>query len=72
MTDSLGKRDIKSALNTLNGLIYNKQSFNEDEDLRIPFPNRPTAEEQVKMINAKVGKADHLILLGDNLNCINN
>ena len=25
MTDSLGKRDIKSALNTLNGIIYNKE-----------------------------------------------
>lgn len=25
LTDSLGKRDIKSALNTLNGLIYNKE-----------------------------------------------
>lgn len=25
LTDNLGKRDIKSALNTLNGLIYNKE-----------------------------------------------
>lgn len=25
LTDSLGKRDVKSALNTLNGLIYNKE-----------------------------------------------
>lgn len=25
LTDNLGKRDVKSALNTLNGLIYNKE-----------------------------------------------
>ena len=45
--------------------LYSDPHFNEDEDLIIPFPNRPTAEEQIKMINAKVGKKDHLILLGD-------
>ena len=45
--------------------LYSDPHFNEDEDLIIPFPNRPIAEEQIKMINAKVGKKDHLILLGD-------
>lgn len=29
------------------------------------LPNRPTDEEQIKMINSKVGKNDTLILLGD-------
>lgn len=29
------------------------------------IPNRPTDEEQIKMINSKVGKNDTLILLGD-------
>lgn len=45
--------------------LYSDPHFDEDEDLRIAFPHRPTAEEQVKMINSKVGKKDHLILLGD-------
>ena len=45
--------------------LYSDTHFNEDEDLRTAFPNRPSAEEQVKMINSKVGKTDHLILLGD-------
>lgn len=45
--------------------LYSDPHFDEDEDLRIVFPHRPTAEEQVKMINSKVGKKDHLILLGD-------
>lgn len=45
--------------------LYSDPHFNEDEDLRIAFPDRPSAEEQIKMINAKVGKCDHLILLGD-------
>lgn len=45
--------------------LYSDTHFDEDEDLRLIFSNRPTAEEQVKMINSKVGKCDHLILLGD-------
>ena len=45
--------------------LYSDPHFDEDEDLRIAFPHRPIAEEQVKMINSKVGKKDHLILLGD-------
>ena len=45
--------------------LYSDPHFNEDDDLRTVFPNRPTAEEQIKMINAKVGRKDHLILLGD-------
>ena len=45
--------------------LYSDTHFNEDEDLRVPFPNRPSAEEQIKMINSKVGRKDHLILLGD-------
>ena len=45
--------------------LYSDTHFDEDEDLRLIFPNRPTAEEQVKIINSKVGKCDHLILLGD-------
>ena len=45
--------------------LYSDTHFNEDEDLRVPFPNRPSAEEQIKLINSKVGRKDHLILLGD-------
>lgn len=45
--------------------IYSDPHFEADEDLRIIFPNRPTAAEQVKMINSKVGRKDTLILLGD-------
>lgn len=45
--------------------VYSDTHFNEDEDIRVPFPNRPSAEEQVKMINAKVGRKDTLLLLGD-------
>lgn len=45
--------------------LYSDTHFNEDEDLRVPFPSRPSAEEQIKMINSKVGRKDHLILLGD-------
>ena len=36
-----------------------------DEDLRKGFPNRPSDEELVKRINAKVGRRDILIILGD-------
>lgn len=45
--------------------LYSDPHFDSDDDLRIAFPNRPSAEEQVKMINSKVGRTDHLILLGD-------
>lgn len=37
----------------------------DDPDLIHPYPNRPTAAEQVKLINSKVGKNDTLIILGD-------
>ena len=36
-----------------------------DEDLRAGMPGRPSDEELVKKINAKVGSKDTLILLGD-------
>lgn len=36
-----------------------------DEDLRAGMPNRPSDEELVKKINARVGAKDVLILLGD-------
>jgi calcineurin-like phosphoesterase family protein len=36
-----------------------------DEDLRAGFPNRPSDEELVRRINAKVGRKDTLIVLGD-------
>lgn len=45
--------------------LYSDTHFNSDEDLRIAFPLRPNAEEQIKLINSKVGKKDTLILLGD-------
>jgi len=45
--------------------IYSDTHFNEDDDIRVAFPDRPSAEEQVKMINSKVGRKDTLILLGD-------
>ena len=36
-----------------------------DEELRAGFPDRPTDEDIVKSINAKVGRKDTLIILGD-------
>ena len=45
--------------------IISDTHFNEDDDLRRAYPNRPTTYELVKRINAKVGKADTLLLLGD-------
>ena len=45
--------------------LYSDPHFNSDEDLRQAYPNRPSAEEQIKKINSKVGKKDHLIILGD-------
>ena len=37
----------------------------EDEDLRIGYPNRPGAEEIIKIVNQKVGKNGTLIVCGD-------
>ena len=37
----------------------------DDEELRAGFPDRPTDEDLVKFINAKVGRKDTLIILGD-------
>lgn len=45
--------------------LYSDPHFNDDEDIRVCFPHRPAAADQIKMINSKVGKKDHLILLGD-------
>jgi calcineurin-like phosphoesterase family protein len=44
--------------------IISDLHFGED-DLKKAFPNRPTDEELVKRINAKVGRKDLLIILGD-------
>lgn len=44
--------------------IYSDPHF-DDKDLEKVFPNRPLAEEHIKLINSKVGKNDTLILLGD-------
>ncbi len=44
--------------------ILSDLHFAED-DLKAAFPNRPSDEELVRRINAKVGRKDVLILLGD-------
>lgn len=44
--------------------IYSDPHFNDDE-LTGGIKNRPSAEEQVKRINAKCGRRDCLIILGD-------
>ena len=44
--------------------IISDLHFGED-DLKEAFPKRPTDEELVKRINAKVGRKDLLIVLGD-------
>lgn len=44
--------------------IISDLHFNED-DLKAGFPNRPSDEELVKRINAKVGRRDVLLILGD-------
>ena len=44
--------------------IYSDTHF-DDEELATGVRNRPSAEEQVKLINSKVGRKDTLILLGD-------
>lgn len=44
--------------------IYSDTHFG-DAELRAGFPNRPSDEDHVKLINSCVGKKDTLILLGD-------
>ena len=44
--------------------IYSDPHF-DDAELAAGVANRPSAEEQVKMINSKVGKKDTIIFLGD-------
>ena len=44
--------------------IYSDPHF-DDAELAAGVTNRPSAEEQVKMINAKVGRKDKIIFLGD-------
>lgn len=44
--------------------IYSDPHFG-DEELAAGTPNRPSDEEQIKMINSKVGRKDTLIILGD-------
>lgn len=44
--------------------LYSDPHFG-DEELRESIPNRPTDEEQIRMINSKVGKKDTFICLGD-------
>ena len=44
--------------------IISDLHFNE-HDLKEGFPNRPSDEELVKNINAKVGRRDVLLILGD-------
>lgn len=44
--------------------IYSDPHF-DDAELAAGIANRPSAEEQVKMINSKVGKKDTIIFLGD-------
>lgn len=44
--------------------IYSDPHFG-DKELHVGIPNRPSDEEQIKMINSKVGKKDTLIILGD-------
>lgn len=44
--------------------LYSDPHF-EDEELDTVLPNRPSATEQVRRINAKCGRNDTLIILGD-------
>lgn len=44
--------------------LYSDPHFG-DEELAAGTPGRPTDEEQIKMINSKVGRKDTLIILGD-------
>ena len=44
--------------------IYSDPHFG-DKELAAGVPNRPSDEQQIAMINAKVGRKDTLIILGD-------
>ena len=44
--------------------LYSDPHFG-DKELANNIPNRPSNEEQIKMINSKVGRADTIIFLGD-------
>lgn len=50
--------------------LYSDPHFG-DAELAAGITNRPTDEEQIKLINSKVGKKDTLIILGDvgNIEC---
>lgn len=51
--------------------IYSDPHFS-DEDLEYGIKNRPSDEEQIRHINAKAGRKDTLIILGDvgNIECV--
>ena len=51
--------------------IYSDPHFS-DEDLEHGIKNRPSDEEQIRRINAKAGRKDTLIILGDvgNIECV--
>ena len=51
--------------------IYSDPHFS-DEDLEYGIKNRPSDEEQIRRINAKSGRKDTLIILGDvgNIECV--
>lgn len=51
--------------------IYSDPHFS-DEDLEYGIKNRPSDEEQIRRINAKCGRKDTLIILGDvgNIECV--
>lgn len=51
--------------------IYSDPHFS-DEDLEYGIKNRPSDEEQIRYINAKAGRKDTLIILGDvgNIECV--
>lgn len=51
--------------------IYSDPHFS-DEDLECGIKNRPSDEEQIRSINAKAGRKDTLIILGDvgNIECV--
>ena len=51
--------------------IYSDPHFS-DEDLEYGIKNRPSDDEQIRRINAKAGRKDTLIILGDvgNIECV--
>ena len=51
--------------------IYSDPHFS-DEDLEFGIKDRPSDEEQIRRINAKAGRKDTLIILGDvgNIECV--